>query len=240
MKHIQEGYSQFLKKGKRGQSGRSMVEMLGVLAIIGVLSVGGIAGYRYAMDQIAYNKVLDIFSKFELMYFTEMSNWENSIYNVPDNELCDNYPTSQKGECRDFENEYFCNNYAGKQYCSNQVVTGAQYSGSYFGRYALSSGDTKKAWSWFLDNFYDNNCKCREVGLRLQISRAHCEDFLMHVYHSSLRPYLGWIGWHTGTWYFRSMSETSAQSIVKQICSDSRMLFGSDKTRFTVNAKWPD
>ena len=230
----------FFRNLKQQETGRSMVEIIGVLAIIGVLSVGGIAGYRYAMNQIAYNKVLDIFSKFELMYFTEVSNWENSIFNVPDSELCDNYPSSQKGECRDFENEYFCNNYAGKQYCSNQVVTGAQYSGSYFGRYALSSGDRTEAWSWFLDNFYDNNCKCREVGFRLQVSRVHCEDFLMHVYHSSLRPYLGWVGWHFGTWYFRSMSETSAQSIAKQICSDSRMLIGSDKIRFMINARWPD
>ena len=235
-----KNFYHFFRNLKQQETGRSMVEIIGVLAIMGVLSVGGIAGYRYAMDQIAYNKLLDIFSKFELMYFTEVSNWENSIFNVPDSELCDNYPSSQKGECRDFENEYFCNNYAGKQYCSNQVVTGPQYSGGYFGRYALSSGDGTEAWSWFLDNLYDNNCKCREVGLRLQVSRVHCEDFLMHVYHSSLRPYLGWIGWISGTWYFRSMSETSAQSTAKQICSDSRMFIGSDKTRFMINVRWPD
>ena len=46
----------------KNQSGRSMVEMLGVLAIIGVLSVGGIAGYRYAMDRIIMNDVLDTFN----------------------------------------------------------------------------------------------------------------------------------------------------------------------------------
>ena len=45
----------------KNQLGRSMVEMLGVLAIIGVLSIGGIAGYRYAMQQIETNKVLDVF-----------------------------------------------------------------------------------------------------------------------------------------------------------------------------------
>jgi hypothetical protein len=35
-----------------------MVEMLGTLAIIGVLSVGGIAGYRYAMDNYYTNEIL--------------------------------------------------------------------------------------------------------------------------------------------------------------------------------------
>ena len=48
----------------KNQSGRSMVEMLGVLAIIGVLSIGGVAGYRYGMDQIAANKLMNFIQKF--------------------------------------------------------------------------------------------------------------------------------------------------------------------------------
>ena len=43
---------------RRVESGRSMVEMLGTLAIIGVLSIGGIAGYRYAMDNYYTNEIL--------------------------------------------------------------------------------------------------------------------------------------------------------------------------------------
>ena len=38
--------------------GQSMTEMLGVLAIIGALSIGGIAGYRYAMDNYYTNEIL--------------------------------------------------------------------------------------------------------------------------------------------------------------------------------------
>ncbi len=44
---------------KDSESGRSMVEMLGVLAIMGVLSVGGVAGYRYAMDKLNANTIVD-------------------------------------------------------------------------------------------------------------------------------------------------------------------------------------
>ncbi len=41
------------------ESGRSMVEMLGTLAIMGVLAIGGVAGYRYAMDKMNANMILD-------------------------------------------------------------------------------------------------------------------------------------------------------------------------------------
>ena len=104
MKHIQEGYSQLLKKGKKGQSGRrmvemldeceqtkqqvgigaqsgrSMVEMLGVLAIIGVLSVGGIVGYRYAMERKIANDVLVLMEKFLLGYLEESRNPNSILY----------------------------------------------------------------------------------------------------------------------------------------------------------------
>lgn len=57
-----------------------MVEMLGVLAIIGVLSVGGVAGYRYAMEQIGINEALTIVEKFWLGYLQEKR--ERTLYFV--------------------------------------------------------------------------------------------------------------------------------------------------------------
>ncbi len=41
------------------ENGRSMVEMLGVLAVAGVLSIGGVAGYRYAMDKMNANDIIN-------------------------------------------------------------------------------------------------------------------------------------------------------------------------------------
>ena len=208
---------------RKEQSGRSMVEMLGVLAIIGVLSVGGVAGYRYAMDQIAYNKMLDIFSKFELMYFTETNNWENSIFNVPDSELCGNYPSSQQGECHDFENEYFCNNYAGKQYCSNQVVTGG-LDWTWYGRYAFSGKTIDNAWTWAIGFFYDSFINSKVLFLNLRFPQPYCKEFLMHVYKSALRPHLAWVGSWGGTREFPYISEIQAINIINETCEQPRNL----------------
>ena len=41
------------------ETGRSMVEMIGVLAVAGVLSIGGVAGYRYAMDKMNANDIIN-------------------------------------------------------------------------------------------------------------------------------------------------------------------------------------
>ena len=41
------------------ENGRSMVEMLGVLAVAGVLSIGGVAGYRYAIDKMNANDIIN-------------------------------------------------------------------------------------------------------------------------------------------------------------------------------------
>ena len=41
------------------ERGRSMVEMLGVLAVAGVLSIGGVAGYRYAIDKMNANDIIN-------------------------------------------------------------------------------------------------------------------------------------------------------------------------------------
>ena len=41
------------------ERGRSMVEMLGVLAVMGVLSIGGVAGYRYAIDKMNANDIIN-------------------------------------------------------------------------------------------------------------------------------------------------------------------------------------
>ena len=41
------------------ENGRSMVEMLSVLAVAGVLSIGGVAGYRYAIDKMNANDIIN-------------------------------------------------------------------------------------------------------------------------------------------------------------------------------------
>ena len=41
------------------ETGRSMVEIIGVLAVMGVLSIGGVAGYRYAMDKMNANDIIN-------------------------------------------------------------------------------------------------------------------------------------------------------------------------------------
>ena len=43
----------------RMENGRSMVEMLSVLAVMGVLSIGGVAGYRYAIDKMNANDIIN-------------------------------------------------------------------------------------------------------------------------------------------------------------------------------------
>ena len=48
---------------KQNETGRSMVEMLGVLAIMGVLTVGGVAGYRYAVDKMNANEIINELKK---------------------------------------------------------------------------------------------------------------------------------------------------------------------------------
>ena len=48
---------------KHNETGRSMVEMLGVLAIMGVLSIGGVAGYRYAVDKMNANEIINELKK---------------------------------------------------------------------------------------------------------------------------------------------------------------------------------
>ena len=41
------------------QTGRTMTEILGVLAIVGIMTIGGIAGYRYSLDRIMANEVVN-------------------------------------------------------------------------------------------------------------------------------------------------------------------------------------
>ena len=48
---------------KHNETGRSMVEMLGVLAVVGVLSIGGVAGYRYAIDKMNANEIINELKK---------------------------------------------------------------------------------------------------------------------------------------------------------------------------------
>ncbi len=48
-----------IHKFKSGEAGRSMVEMLAVLAIIGVLTIGAMAGYRYSLEVIMANNIVN-------------------------------------------------------------------------------------------------------------------------------------------------------------------------------------
>ncbi len=48
-----------MTESSRNERGRSMVEMLGVLAVMGVLSIGGVAGYRYAIDKMNANDIIN-------------------------------------------------------------------------------------------------------------------------------------------------------------------------------------
>ena len=48
---------------KHNETGRSMVEMLGVLAVVGVLSIGGVTGYRYAVDKMNANEIINELKK---------------------------------------------------------------------------------------------------------------------------------------------------------------------------------
>jgi len=203
----------------KNESGRSMVEMLGVLAIIGVLSVGGIAGYKMAMERVQYNKMLDVFSKFELMWLTEINQWDNSIYNVADGERCSQLGTSSdKSECYLFEHEYFCDNYAGPSYCKHALFTEG-INHKYYGRYSFNGSNDDSAWTWGLANGLDGNTNMRYLALTMRIPVAYCEEFIMHAYHSQLRPYLGWVGYSDGSWNFPNMNETQARQEAKIICS---------------------
>jgi len=86
-----------MKLFKKNESGRSMVEMLGVLAIIGVLSVGGIAGYKYAMRQIAKNSFAEFLNYWgltvEYIYSTGI------IDDIPLGAGADNYLTNKEIFC---------------------------------------------------------------------------------------------------------------------------------------------
>jgi len=69
-----------MKRINKNESGRSMVEMLGVLAIIGVLSVGGIYGYRYAMAQFTYHKMLRLIDTLAMSVSVENSKGKDSLF----------------------------------------------------------------------------------------------------------------------------------------------------------------
>lgn len=128
MKQIQHSFShrfqkRFLKQSRHStkdfqitpkqktQSGRSMVEMLGVLAIIGVLSIGGVAAYRYAMEQIGINEALTIVEKFWMGYLQESEKEHSILYEATSTctaSGCGSPPVSS----RRFS-EYFCKTYIG-------------------------------------------------------------------------------------------------------------------------------
>ena len=93
----------------RGQSGRSMVEMLGVLAIIGVLSVGGIAGYRYAMDQYHINQALRLTDLFALS--VKEASHSNTLTGYDGSNA---HPT-----CFCYSTQWFCDLYLGKDACGS-------------------------------------------------------------------------------------------------------------------------
>ncbi len=95
------------------QRGRSMVEMLGVLAVIGVLSVGGVAGYRYAIEQAAINETLNFLNKVKLGYLIESGKEDSILYTPTDR----SYLSSDKPPVLSIpHSEYFCKNYIGDCY----------------------------------------------------------------------------------------------------------------------------
>ena len=82
---------------KINQTGRSMVEMLGVLAIIGMLSIGGVASYRYAMQQITINQTIDYFSQIYNAIQSSLINKNSSLHccsgsNAPQNDCKNSGP----------------------------------------------------------------------------------------------------------------------------------------------------
>ncbi len=97
------------------QNGRSMVEMLGVLAIIGVLSIGGIAGYRYAMQQIGFNEMLYLTDRFILATVTE-GNSNYSIFQEA-KDAGGSISTVESAKVLSDLGQYLCKNYFGEKYC---------------------------------------------------------------------------------------------------------------------------
>ena len=107
----------------KNQSGRSMVEMLGVLAIIGVLSIGGVAGYRYGMDQIAANKLMNFIQKFYTAMESALID-SNSKMNV----ICA-YGNSGSG-CKQQKMGQACQLFLGKENCR-------EFRLNYWGEYVV-------------------------------------------------------------------------------------------------------
>ena len=93
---------------QQSQSGRSMVEMLGVLAIIGVLSIGGVAGYRYAMDQYHINQALRLTDLFALS--VKEASHSNTLTGYDGSNA---HPT-----CFCYSTQWFCDLYLGGKACS--------------------------------------------------------------------------------------------------------------------------
>jgi len=107
----------------KNESGRSMVEMLGVLAIIGVLSVGGIAGYKYAMEQISANRMLNFIQKFYLALEDGIQDPSSEM-----NVVCANYSGGQ--ECKKGKYQQACQLFLGNENCKT-------FNSAFWGGYAL-------------------------------------------------------------------------------------------------------
>ena len=112
---------------KKNESGRSMVEMLGVLAIIGVLSVGGIAGYKYAMRQIAKNSFAEFLNYWGLtvehIYSSDLIN-EMAIGSDTDDywdnkDIVCSLGMFPKHYCEDEDKDYFLTD--GKDVLTNNI-----------------------------------------------------------------------------------------------------------------------
>lgn len=219
------------------ETGHSMVEMLGVLALIGVLSIGGIAGYRYAVLQIATNRALDIQSHFYLMYETEKANWDKSSFNLEDNEYC----KWDDKACHAAENEYFCTTYGDPSYCKNMLSGGAD---GWYGYYTVTGNkDFNSAFMWGITAFvqkdsndpYNNQGK-RVLNLRFRTTPEACEKILMAVYKSPACAVSGYLGYAGGDWYCRSRKNNDdIVKVVHNTCyAPSNMALTGKLTNFSI------
>lgn len=158
----------------QSQTGRSMVEMLGVLSIIGVLSIGGIAGYRYAMDQMTMNKIYNLIDTVAVAASIELkTNNSESLF--------------QKDGLTNVERALlFCDNY-NSEFCSNPDLDSNSYiylSHTFSGNHPLngttadSSG--KVLWSISRYDIAPTSCYCKsDLALNIiNINSGKCAELI--------------------------------------------------------------
>lgn len=197
----------------RAQHGRSMVEMLGVLAIIGVLSIGGIAGYRYAMRQIAYIQISDFIDQIFLFLLkeyhqpTEASdlhcyNTDNSGYIVFDE------------TCRHIDKKFCPDNGTKTSYNGRYFIDHGKESDLYFG-WEIIQGFTHNANFWGqmveLDLWTSSPEMCKFV-----LNKINGNDDYVSIIKGYYRV---WVGRTNGKYPDLRGYNTLTDSDIEKICS---------------------